>query len=98
MAHKYYIVALQSHIDAWDVRHRYFINGPRFVAWLISSQHLQSSDRLSLRKYLDTVADGSVTIELHTFGPKSPANELAIRRAYESEMIRSREPRLNVRP
>ena len=62
------------------------------------SQHLHSSDRLSLRKYLDTVADGSVTIELHTFGPKSPANELAIRRAYESEMIRSREPRLNVRP
>jgi len=62
------------------------------------SQHLQRSDRLSLRKYLDTVADGSVTIELHTFGPKSPANELVIRRAYESEMIRSREPRLNVRP
>lgn len=62
------------------------------------SQHLQSSDRLALRNYLDTIADGSVTIELHTFGPKSPANELAIRRAYESEMIRSREPRLNVRP
>jgi hypothetical protein len=62
------------------------------------TQHLQGSDRLSLRSYLDSVAAGNVTIELHSFGPESPANQLAIRRAYESELIRSREPRLNVRP
>jgi len=62
------------------------------------TQHLNASDRRSLKAYLDSVAAGSVTIELHVFGPESPANELAIRRAYESELIRSREPRLNVRP
>lgn len=62
------------------------------------TQHLHDSDRLSLRSYLDSVAAGNVTIELHLFGPESPANQLAIRRAYESELIRSREPRLNVRP
>lgn len=62
------------------------------------TQHLHESDRLSLRSYLDSVSDGSVTVELHVFGPKSPANELAIRRAYESELIRSREPRFNLRP
>jgi hypothetical protein len=62
------------------------------------TQHLQGSDRLSLRSYLESVAAGNVTIELHSVGPESPANQLAIRRAYESELIRSREPRLNVRP
>jgi hypothetical protein len=62
------------------------------------TQHLHESDRLSLRRYLDSVADGSVTVELHVFGKNSPANELTIRRAYESELIRSREPRFNLRP
>jgi hypothetical protein len=61
-------------------------------------QHLHESDRLSLRHYLNTVASGTVTIELHIFGPRSPANQLTVRRAYESELIRSREPRLNMRP
>ena len=61
-------------------------------------QHLSESDRVSLRKYLDSVAAENVMVELHTFGTDSPANQLSIRRAYESELIRSREPRLNVRP
>lgn len=61
-------------------------------------QHLSQSDRLSLRQYLHDVAKGDVTVELHSFGDESPARELTIRRAYESELIRSRSPRLNVRP
>ncbi len=61
-------------------------------------QHLHESDRLSLRKHLQSVAQGSVSIELHSFGKKSPANQLSVRRAYESELIRTREPRMNVRP
>lgn len=61
-------------------------------------QHLHESDRMALRSYLDKVASGTVVIELHRFGKSSPANQLAIRRAYESELIRSREPRFNVRP
>ncbi len=62
------------------------------------SQHVSESDRLGLRQYLESVAKGSVTVEIHRFGPKSPANSLTIRRAYESELIRSRQPKLNVRP
>ncbi len=61
-------------------------------------QHLSNSDRLSLRAYLQDLAEGDVTVELHTFGEGSPAKELTVRRAYESELIRSRHPRLNVRP
>ncbi len=61
-------------------------------------QHLSNSDRLSLRQYLQGVADGEVTVELHTFDKQSPAKDLTVRRAYESELIRSRHPRLNVRP
>jgi len=61
-------------------------------------QHLRRSDRLSLRQHLETIGNGDLTIELHTFDKDSPANRLDVRRAYESELIRSREPRLNVRP
>jgi hypothetical protein len=39
-----------------------------------------------------------VTIELHIFPKTSPARKLTVRRAYESELIRSREPKFNVRP
>jgi hypothetical protein len=62
------------------------------------TQHTNHSDRLALDQYLQSSANGSVTVELHTFGKRSPANELAVRRAYESELIRTRQPRLNVRP
>jgi len=62
------------------------------------TQHLAGSDRLSFQAYLDSVAEGAVTVELHSFESDSPANELSIRRAYESELIRTREPRLNLRP
>ncbi len=61
-------------------------------------QHLSHSDRLSLRAYLQQAAQGEVTVELHIFSEDSPACDLRVRRAYESELIRSRHPRLNVRP
>jgi hypothetical protein len=61
-------------------------------------QHTSQSDRVTLNQYLDSGAEGSITVELHTFGDQSPANELTIRRAYESELIRSRQPRFNIRP
>jgi hypothetical protein len=61
-------------------------------------QHVSASDRLALKDYLRSQADGAITVELHSFGENSPANRLAIRRAYESELIRTRQPRFNVRP
>jgi len=61
-------------------------------------QHVSGSDRLALKDYLRSQADGAITVELHSFGENSPASRLAIRRAYESELIRTRQPRFNVRP
>jgi hypothetical protein len=37
-------------------------------------------------------------VELHAFDPDSKARSLTVRRAYESELIRSRKPRLNIAP
>ena len=61
-------------------------------------QHLAQSDRQSLASYLSEQQAGSITIELHTFAPDSRIKELSVRRAYESELIRSRNPRFNIRP
>ena len=60
--------------------------------------HLRGSDRKSLANVLDGVNGDDVTIELHVFPKDSPARKVTVRRAYESELIRSREPKFNVRP
>lgn len=62
------------------------------------SEHLSGSDRVSLAEYLAGKDAAGVTVELHLFPPDSPARLTAIRRAYESELIRSRQPHFNVRP
>lgn len=61
-------------------------------------QHTSQSDRVTLDQYLRSGSQGSITVELHTFGAQSPANAVSIRRAYESELIRTRQPRFNIRP
>ncbi len=61
-------------------------------------KHLNASDRQSLAHYLKSRGFEKVTIEIHAFPPDSRARLVAIRRAYESELIASRKPRLNVRP
>lgn len=60
--------------------------------------HLQDSDRKSLAAYLAAQGCDNIIIEIHTFEPGSRIGELAVRRAYESELIRSRNPRFNIRP
>ncbi|WP_419194787.1 GIY-YIG nuclease family protein [Novipirellula herctigrandis] len=60
--------------------------------------HLTESDRESLAEFLSGDASGAVTVELHVFPRDSPASKVTVRRAYESELIRSRNPRFNVRP
>jgi hypothetical protein len=60
--------------------------------------HLDQSDRQSLARYFRDRGIDGVTVELHAFDPASNARLVAMRRAYESELIASRRPRLNVRP
>ncbi len=61
-------------------------------------EHLDESDRRSLANYLASAGCENVTLEIHTFAEGSRIDELAVRRAYESELIRSRNPRFNIRP
>ena len=60
------------------------------------TEHLAESHNVSLARYLKSAQ--STTVELHSFDPKSRAKEVRVRRAYESELIRSRKPRFNVLP
>lgn len=60
--------------------------------------HLDDSDRKSLAHYLEQQGAASISIEIHSFPADSRMSELRVRRAYESELIRSRKPRFNVRP
>ncbi len=62
------------------------------------NQHLSESDNRSLAKYLAGDDAALVTVELHVFDSDSPAAKVRVRRAYESELIRSRNPMFNVRP
>lgn len=60
--------------------------------------HLDESDRQSLAAYLAKEGVENISIEIQTFAEGSRINELSVRRAYESELIRSRNPRFNIRP
>lgn len=60
-------------------------------------EHVGGSDRVTLAKYLAKDAE-STTVELHIFPRGTPADRLEVRRAYESELIRSRQPKFNIRP
>lgn len=62
------------------------------------THHLKESDRDQLRNYMLEHGGADLTIELHEFAEGSPGEKLASRRAYESELIRSRKPRLNLAP
>ncbi len=61
-------------------------------------KHLDESDRKSLAHYFASRGMAGITIEIHAFPANSRAQKVGIRRAYESELIASRKPRLNVRP
>ena len=59
---------------------------------------IQGRDRRSLAEYLASEKADQVTVEVHIFPADSPASKVSVRRAYESELIRSRNPKFNVRP
>ena len=62
------------------------------------TKHLSGSDRKALAKYLGGKDLDRITLEMHVFGPGSPALSTTPREAYESELIRSRKPRFNLAP
>ncbi len=62
------------------------------------TKHLMDSDRKALTDYLAQHSNSELQLELHIFQAGSPAEDTVVREAYESEMIRSRKPRLNIAP
>jgi hypothetical protein len=62
------------------------------------STHFKLSDRQSLADYLQQAPGNEIHIDLHIFPVDSPGRNLSVRRAYESELIRSRQPKFNLRP
>lgn len=62
------------------------------------TQHASESDRVSLADYISENDPNRISVELHIFPKDSPASKVSSRRAYESELIRSRTPKFNVRP
>ncbi|MEM7453961.1 MAG: GIY-YIG nuclease family protein [Planctomycetota bacterium] len=60
--------------------------------------HIDSSHSATLSGYLASRGADSITIEVHDFDPDSRASETMVRRAYESELIASRQPRFNIQP
>ncbi len=59
-------------------------------------KHLDHSDRKSLARYFWDNGLRAVVIEVHIFDPKSNARFKAHRRAYETSLIQSRNPRFNL--
>ena len=62
------------------------------------AEHVSGSDRKSLANYLNATSSPEITVETHAFAVDSPAKHVTMRRAYESELISSRQPRFNIRP
>ncbi len=60
--------------------------------------HLDHSDRKALARYFWEQGLTGVQVEVHVFSKDSEGARTQSRRAYESELIRERQPRFNVRP
>ena len=61
-------------------------------------EHLDDSSNKGLGKYLVDSGSKKLSIEIHSFPADSRAKDVRVRRAYESELIRSRKPRFNISP
>jgi hypothetical protein len=59
-------------------------------------KHLDHSDRKALARYLWEMGVQGIAVELHAFREDSDGGKAACRKAYESELIRSRKPRFNI--
>lgn len=61
-------------------------------------EHLNESSNAKLASHLSSANHLNIHVEIHAFPPDSRMKEVVIRRAYESELIRSRKPKYNVLP
>ena len=61
-------------------------------------EHISESSNERLLEYLVAPNNSEVYIEIHAFPKDSRAKKTSVRRAYESELIRSRKPRFNILP
>lgn len=62
------------------------------------TQHLSGEGQPALTAYLGVADLDALTVEVHAFDPDSNARLASHRRAYESELIDTRQPKFNVRP
>jgi hypothetical protein len=62
------------------------------------AKHLDHSDRKSLAHYFWENDINEITLDLHIFDPNSDGRKKPYRRAYESDLIQSRNPRFNIQP
>ena len=62
------------------------------------SEHFDKSSNLELANYLDNSKLNESFVEIHAFPSDSRAKDVIVRRAYESELIRSRKPKFNILP
>jgi hypothetical protein len=60
------------------------------------SKHLDHSDRKALARYFWETGTKDLMLEYHSFAPESDGRRQSCRRAYEAELIRSRNPRFNI--
>ncbi|NQT17098.1 MAG: GIY-YIG nuclease family protein [Planctomycetes bacterium] len=60
------------------------------------ADHLDHSDRKALARYLWRQGHADLQVELHSFDRNSNGNLAKPRRAYESALIQSRNPRFNI--
>ncbi len=103
-------VSMSQLVDDWDLIPRrpgvylfYDLTGYLYIGQAADlrqrlAQHLKKSDRASLAEYLQQHGQSTIHVELHIFEVDSPGEQLRVRRAYESELIRTRRPRFNLAP
>ncbi|MHC4477364.1 MAG: GIY-YIG nuclease family protein [Planctomycetota bacterium] len=92
------LIPRQPGIYIFRDRSGYLYIGESEDLYLRIKKHLDHSDRKSLARYFWENGFKHITLELHVFDPVSNARFRAHRRAYESSLIESRRPKLNLQP
>lgn len=81
----------------WDASGYLYIGESKDL-YLRIKKHLDHSDRKSLAYYFWKNGFANISVELHVFDPSSYAVHKSSRRAYESNLIGIRHPKLNLQP
>ena len=88
-----------AEIAARFLEDRYSVNTDRILCdSKLRAEYDNEAKKVAPKVDLATNGVKGVTLELHAFAADSPARLKPMRRAYESELIRSRKPRFNLAP